>query len=93
MVRLTSCLVAAAVVLSSVGSLASAKPNKPAKSPEERFSKFDKDGDGKLSLEEFIGKKEGEAKDKATKRFAKLDKNSDKSLSLDEFKAGAKPKA
>ena len=93
MVRLMSCLIASALVLSSVSSLAFAKPGKPAKSPEERFAKLDKDGDSKLSLEEFIGKKADEAKDKATKRFAKLDSNSDKSLSLDEFKAGAKPKA
>lgn len=93
MVRSMSYLVAAALVLSSFGSLAFAKPDKPAKSPEERFSKLDKDGDKKLSLEEFIGKKTDEAKEKATKRFAKLDSDSDKSLSLDEFKAGAKPKA
>ncbi len=93
MVRLMSSLIAAALVLSGFGSLAAAKPDKPAKSPEERFSKLDKDGDKKLSLEEFIGKKTDEAKEKATKRFAKLYSDSDKSLSLDEFKAGAKPKA
>ena len=93
MVRLTSCLIAAAVVLSSFGSLASAKPDKPAKSPEERFTKLDKNADSKLSLDEFIGKKTDEAKEKASKRFKKLDTNSDESVSLDEFKAGIKPKA
>lgn len=68
---------------------AEGKPKKPA---EERFAKIDKDGDKKLSLDEFVGKKTDEKKEKATKRFSKLDKDSNESLSLDEFVAGQKKK-
>jgi hypothetical protein len=53
---------------------------------------MDKDGDKKLSLDEFIGKKKDDMKEKATKRFSKLDKDSDEFLSLEEFKAGQKKK-
>lgn len=90
MVRLTL-LLAVAVALSSFGVLKSAAAA-PAKSPEERFSMMDKDGNKKLSLDEFVGKKKNEKKEKAEKRFKKLDKDSDSALSLEEFKAGIKPK-
>lgn len=63
-----------------------AAPDKAPKKPaEERFAKLDANGDKKLSEEEFVGKKTGEAKDKAGKRFGKLDKDGDKSLSFEEF--------
>ncbi|HEY5311820.1 MAG TPA: EF-hand domain-containing protein [Pirellulales bacterium] len=62
------------------------------KSPEERFKKMDANGDGKLSVDEFVGKKTGENADKAKARFAKLDKDSDGSLTLAEFEAGQKKK-
>jgi len=94
MSRLLTRLVCAAIALSLVSAPALAAPKKPAKSPEERFSKLDKNSDSKLSLDEFVGKKTDKAKERATKRFKTLDKNTDESLSLDEFKAGAKaPKA
>jgi hypothetical protein len=50
------------------------------------FKKADKDGDGKLTIEEFVGKREGEKADKAKETFAKLDKDSDGKLTLEEFK-------
>lgn len=63
--------------------------DKKEKTPEQRFAAKDKDDDGKLSLEEFVGKKEGEDKEKATKMFGRKDKDGDGSLTLEEFKAKA----
>lgn len=54
------------------------------------FKALDKNGDGKLSKDEYVGKKKGEGKTKAEDEFKKLDANSDGSLSLDEFKPGYK---
>jgi hypothetical protein len=81
-------LVFAAVATPSVLG-AEGKPKKP---PEERFAKIDKDGDKKISLDEFVGKKTDEKKEKATKRFSRLDKDANESLSLEEFVAGQKKK-
>ena len=64
--------------------------DKPKPDPEQVFAKLDKDGDGKLTEEEYVGKKTGEKADKAKERFAKLDKDGDKSLSKEEFLAGVK---
>jgi hypothetical protein len=66
---------------------------KPKKSPEQRFARLDKDGDKKLTEEEFIGKKTDEAKSKAEKRFSRLDKDKDHSLSFEEFNVTPKKKA
>jgi len=65
-----------------------------AKKPDkaELFKKIDKDGDSKLSLAEFKGKKEGEKATKAEAQFKKLDKNSDGFLSLEEFVGPANTK-
>lgn len=63
------------------------------KSPEEMFKKLDTNGDGKLTVDEFVGKRTGEKADKAKERFAKLDKDSDGSLTLAEFEAGHKKKS
>lgn len=62
------------------------------RTPEEIFKKKDSNGDGKLSVDEFVGKLTGEKADKAKTRFAKLDKDSDGSLTLAEFEAGMKKK-
>jgi EF-hand domain pair len=93
MSKLMSCLLALSFMTFGAASLVAAKPDaKPKKSAEERFAKADKNGDEKLSLEEFLGKRTGDQKEKATKRFAKLDKDSNESLSLEEFKAAQKKK-
>jgi hypothetical protein len=73
-------------------SAAAPAADKPTKSPEVRFSKLDKNGDQKLSLEEYIGKKTEARKEKAEKRFARCDKDADKALSLEEFKTPPKKK-
>jgi len=59
-------------------------------SPEEQFKKMDKNGDGKLSLDEFKGKRQGDKATKAEETFKKKDKDNDGSLSLEEFKGKAK---
>jgi hypothetical protein len=93
MFRLIIGLLAVAVVACfATASMAAKDDAKPKKSPEQRFAKADKNGDQKLSLEEFVGKRTDEKKEKATKRFGKLDKDGDKSLSLEEFKATPKKK-
>ena len=61
---------------------------KKGKSPEERFAALDKNGDKKLSKDEFVAPYEGEKKDKAATRFGTWDKDKDGFLSLEEYKAG-----
>lgn len=90
MIRFVGALVA--VVLLGGVALAADADDKPKVSPEKRFGRMDKDGDKKLSLEEFVGKKTDEMKEKATKRFGKLDKDDDDFLSLEEYLAGVKKK-
>ena len=63
---------------------------KKAKTPEEQFAAMDKNGDKKLSKEEYVGAAEGEKKTKKEDRFKALDKNNDGSIDLEEFKAGQK---
>ncbi len=80
---LTSMFVASCLVgLAYTPASAQDKPKLP---PEEVFKKMDKNADGKLSEEEFVGKKEGEKADKAKEQFKKKDKDGDGFLSLEEF--------
>ena len=61
---------------------------KRARSPKKAFNKRDANADGKLTLDEFKGKKQGERADRATKRFKKLDTDGDGFIGFQEFKAG-----
>jgi Ca2+-binding EF-hand superfamily protein len=88
---------ALALSLSLTGAAYAADPPKPEPpkpeekkpvDPEEAFKKMDKDKDGKLTLEEFKGKRTGEMATKAEARFKKMDKDSDGKVTLEEFKAG-----
>jgi len=88
--RLTTWTLLVAMLAYSAPAAMAAKPNR---SPEQRFAKLDKDGDKKLTEEEFIGKKADDAKAKAEKRFSKLDKNKDNALSFEEFNVTRKKKA
>lgn len=89
---LTGWALAAAMLLGTTSALTAADA-KPKKSPEERFAKLDKNGDQKLSFEEYLGKRADDKKAAAEKRFAKMDKDGDKSLSLEEFKTPPKKKS
>lgn len=66
-----------------------AADEKPKPTPEETFKKLDKNADGKLTFEEFKGKRD-EAK--ARPQFDAKDKDKDGSLTLEEFKAMPKKK-
>lgn len=70
-----------------VGAVSAEEKKKP--DPEMAFKKMDKNSDGFLSLEEFLGKRaeDPEKKAKAEKQFAAKDKDKDMKLSLEEFKA------
>ena len=73
------------------------KEEKKKPDPAEVFKKKDKDSNGSLTVEEFMGKKTSEdpAKaEKAKKAFAAKDKDNDMKLTLEEFQAEApkKPK-
>jgi Ca2+-binding EF-hand superfamily protein len=60
---------------------------KKGKTPEERFAALDKNGDKKLSKEEYLANITDEAKkEKGGMRFAAADKDKDGFLSLEEFK-------
>lgn len=88
------CALTAMVIMG--GSLVQAEekeePKKKKADPEKQFARLDADSDGKLTLAEFVGKREGEKKTRAEKAFAKKDKDDDKSLSKEEFLAQPKKK-
>ncbi len=89
--RLTTWMMILAILGTSAPAALAAKPKK---TPEERFAKLDKDGDKKLSEDEFVNsKKNDDAKTKAGKRFTKLDKDKNGSLSFEEFNVTPKKKA
>ncbi len=81
-------LLCALVLGLGMGSLCAEEKKKPDAA--EVFKKKDKDGNGSLSLEEFVGKKASDdpAKtERAKKAFAAKDKDNDMKLTLEEFKA------
>ena len=87
--KLLSYLAVVVVVVMTAG-MVQAKEKQEGKAPdvEKMFAHKDTNGDGKLSLEEFLGKTPAEKAEKAKARFAKLDKDGSGDLSLEEFKAG-----
>lgn len=83
--KITSILVA---LLVSVSFGFAAEGNKPKPDPAAQFAKMDKDGDAKLSKDEFLATaKDDAAKAKKAEVFAKKDKDADGFLSKEEFLA------
>src|SRR5579871_4052805 len=73
-----------------------AKPGKPKQDPEEMFKKLDTNGDGKLTLDEWMASKRAQKDpDKAKEQFQKKDKGNKGYLTLEEFvgKNGKKAEA
>jgi Ca2+-binding EF-hand superfamily protein len=86
------CVAACVFGLSFSSALAADKP-KGEQDPEAVFKRMDKNSDGKITLEEFLGKREGDKAEQGKKAFARLDKDSDGNVTLEEFKARGKKKA
>lgn len=98
MLRMLLCgVLAVGVVAGSALAKDTAKkegPQKPKKTAEEIFKAKDKDGDGKLTLEELTSKvKKPEVAARLEKRFKAKDKDGDGMLTLEEFKAKPERKA
>ncbi len=62
------------------------------KSLEEEFKVFDKNGDGKVSKEEFLATTKDERKGKRGMNFDRADKDQDGFLTLPEWKAAFAPR-
>ncbi len=61
-------------------------PSANRRSPERFFENRDRDGDGAITLQEFIGNSEGRNVPALTRRFKQFDSNGDGKLKLDELK-------
>ena len=83
--RFLSWTLSAAFVL-GLGLAPLSAADKPKPDLDATFKKLDANSDGKLTEEEFLGKRKGDAIEKGKMQFKRLDKNSDASLSLEEFK-------
>lgn len=85
---IASLLAAVALLLFAAPLSAAPKEGKPT--PEEQFKKLDKNADGKVSLDEFKGKKTGEKAEHAEEIFKAKDKDGDGFLTMEEFTAKVK---
>lgn len=66
------------------------KPAPKRRSQEQFFKSRDRNGDGMITLDEFIGNPKGRNVPALTRRFKKLDSNGDGKLQLDELKKQTK---
>ena len=71
----------------SVNQATSQSPASGRRSQERFFKSRDRNGDGAITLEEFIGNPKGRNVPALTKRFKNIDSNGDGKLQLDELKS------
>jgi hypothetical protein len=72
----------------ATGAADATAPAKPKRDPAETFKKLDTNGDGKLTLEEFLAGPQGKKDpDKAKAYFQKLDKDNTGSITLEQWVA------
>ncbi len=101
--KIKSSILTIAALVASISIATAAKPEKGEKgkggayNPEEIVTKFDKNADKKLSLEEFSAMKkfakEADPKAAAKTAFEGLDTNKDSFVTADEIKAGHEKKS
>ena len=68
------------------------KRQRDKKTPEDRFNALDTNQNKEVCVKEFVGKREGEQKQKAEALFSKLDKDSSGALTLAELNPPKKEK-
>mgnify|MGYP002623471864 CR=1 FL=1 len=68
------------------------KRQRVKKTPEDRFNALDTNQNKEVCVKEFVGKREGEQKQKAEALFSKLDKDSSGALTLAELNPPKKEK-
>lgn len=68
----------------------SKSPDSDARTPEKFFKARDRNDDGVVTLEEFIGNPKGRNVPALTKRFSKIDSNGDGKLQVEELRAQSK---
>jgi len=72
----------------AAGAADATTPAKPKRDPAESFKKLDTNGDGKLTLEEFLAGPQGKKDpDKAKAYFQKIDKDNTGSITLEQWVA------
>ncbi len=93
-VGVVACLVLLGLVAGTFAKGDADAAPKKKRDPGAMFDKKDANSDGKISMEEWIGKKKDAAADKLKTVFGKKDKNGDGFLTKDEMapKGGKKPK-
>jgi Ca2+-binding EF-hand superfamily protein len=74
----------------SVNQAASQSPAPGRRSQDQFFKSRDRNGDGAITLEEFIGNPKGRNVPALTKRFKNIDSNGDGKLHLSELKEQTK---
>lgn len=89
MTRLTVCAALALALTASAAFAAqeAAQGADDSAAAEQKFKAMDKDGDGALTLQEWVGDKVGEEATTARAEFAAKDTNKDGKLTLAECKA------
>jgi len=73
--------------------LATASPllDEKERTPQRTIAKLDKNGDGKLSFEEYLGKND-QRKESRTRHFRKLDRDGDGFVTPDEYQGKTEKK-